>query len=118
MKAIRKLFKKYRGIKSRGIYAVTAGQYLGQFFVFINTETDVYEVLSMPDNIPMKINKKDIEEGLKNNILDYIETLPKNVYEIACAEYVHRVNKLKEGVNESLNRRQQPTSSGTLDQQE
>jgi len=115
MNPLKYLLNKTVGLKTRGLYAVTAGSMQGQFFVFINADGDWYDVLSMPDNIPMKINKSHIDEGLAKGVLDLVEILPKDVYEIACAEYKLRVKKLEESINEPTNRRKQSSSSRTLD---
>lgn len=113
-----KLFNRFKKkqIRPKTLYAVTAGVYIGQFFLFMNhiPKDGMFEVLSMPDMIPMSIDEQSIIEGLQKDILDKIETLPDNVFDLCTAEYNHRL-KLKE-TNDTNTRREQPIAQSTLDE--
>jgi len=98
-----KLFNS-KSIDNRKIYAVTSGIYVGQFFVFISETpiNETYQILSLPDCITMEIKEKDIKEGLNKNILEPIEKLPQEIYDICIAEYAHR-RQLSEKTNNIKN---------------
>lgn len=111
-------------IKKRQMYAVTAGQYLGNFLVFTdnNPNNDSYVVIVLPDLIETYIPVKDVEEGLKHNILDFVKKLSRGVYkelidqiEIRKKQMIQQQEKV---LNEYYNRREQLTTSDVLDSEE
>jgi hypothetical protein len=61
----------------------------------------------LPYNDAITINKTEFESGLEKKIVDYIEKLPNNVYEICCAQY--NESKAKSNINRL---KQSSTSSG------
>lgn len=103
-----KSFLKKRRL-SRGIYAVRQGTHKGHFFVYISTVEDKHNFLVLPYNTTESVNVKEFEEGVDKKIVDYIEKLPKNVYEICCAQY----NESK--AKDDINRLKQSTASSSVD---
>jgi hypothetical protein len=91
----------------RKIFAVRQGTYKGNFLVYINNHDDQYNFLMLPHNEAITIEKTEFESGLDKKIVDYIEKLPNNVYEICCAQY--NESKAKENINRL---KQSATSSG------
>ena len=94
MKALKKLYTGIRDVlandkpKQRVVYAVTKGDYLGEFLVYVE-ETDLtYCFLSLPDMHIRDIPKSDTASGLQEGILDKVETLPRDVFSICHAQYV------------------------------
>lgn len=76
--------------KDRVLYAVTAGDYIGKFIVFINKTDTHYEVMAIggKDSFELlTIPIKDVEEGLKLGILDKVRKVPKDLYKLCCMEY-------------------------------
>lgn len=69
------------------IYAVRHGTYKGNFIVYINSIGEDYNFLVLPFNDVLTITKKEFEDGIREKIVDIIERLPHNVYEICCAQY-------------------------------
>ena len=88
------LFKS--GIKPQGMYAVTRGQHMGQFYVFIDhnpkAEDKYFKVLQIPDNIALYIKKEDIDLGIKYKVLDRVSTLSDKVYTQCVAEFHDKNN--------------------------
>ncbi len=79
--------------KRRVVYAVTKGDYIGEFLVYVEEIESVYCFLSLPDMHVRDIPKSDIVSGLQEGILDEVETLPRDVFSICHAQYVEsRIN--------------------------
>ena len=91
MMALTKLFdgiKKYLAKpKHRSVYAVIEGQYLGEFFVFMESRAGSHAFLSLPD---MKLREMPVDSfkyALDCNILDRQRPLPRDTYEVCRAQY-------------------------------
>lgn len=86
-----KLFKKE--IKRGDVYAVQAGDFVGQFFNFIKKDGGEYVFLSTP---LMEIRKVPVEKfdfAKENGIIEYVETLPKHIRKVIQAEYDYQSKK-------------------------
>lgn len=81
----------------RRIYAIRDGSYKGNFFVYVGQDEDNYNFLSLPENEPVRVTKDEFNKGVREKIVDYIEKLPHNVYEICCAQY--NESKAKQNIN-------------------
>ena len=114
--------KRYSPVE-RALYACTAGDYVGKFFVFINKIPDggQYKALTFPEMMLLYINEEDVKEGMEKKILDLVQILPKDVFETCLKEYDHRKNmstkKEEEKFNELDHRWKQLTAQSTLDKQ-
>ena len=93
----------------RKIFAVREGSYKGNFFVFISEDQDNYNFLILPENNVTSVKKKQFKQGVDKKIVDYIEKIPHNVYEICCAQY----NESK--AKQNINRLKQSTAPGGVD---
>lgn len=107
MNIIRKYLNKDK--HARKIYAVREGTLKGNFIVYISTTENSLNFLVLPDNDVMSITEKEFEQGVQNKIVDYIEKLPHNVYEICCAQY----NESK--ARNNINRLKQSTTQDSVD---
>ena len=96
----------------RCIYAVREGTYKGNFIVYINTNGEDYNLLMLPFNEPLTMSQNEFNSGIENKIVDYIEKLPHNVYQICCAQY----NESK--AKDNINRLKQSTASSSMDNRE
>ena len=94
---------------ARKIFAIREGSYKGNFFVYISKNNDMLNFLCLPENEPVEMSQQQFDEGIKKKIVDYIEKLPHNVYEICCAQY----NESK--AKQNINRLKQPTTSSSMD---
>ena len=74
--------------------------------MYISESEDTYNFLTLPENEPLNIPKSEFNQGIDNKIVDYIEKLPHNVYEICCAQYNESkarsdINRLKQSATQS-----------------
>lgn len=92
------LKKLYNGIKStlasnvpkrRAVYAVTGGDYLGEFLIYVEEQDNMYCFLSLPKMKVREISKADIASGLDSKVLDKVETLPKDVFLLCYEQYTY-----------------------------
>jgi len=76
----------------QNMYFITKGDRVGQFLILIdyNSKTKIYSVLGLPESEVMYITKDNIEKGIQNNILDFVETVPKDVYIECKNEFKYR----------------------------
>lgn len=72
----------------REIFCVNHGKFTGAHFVFINRTRKGYNFLSLPEQVNMFVSKQDFEHGIKNKILESIEILPDNVYQICEMQFL------------------------------
>lgn len=77
------------------MYFVKHGEKLGQFLILISFDQDkkIYSVLGLPDSDPLYISEKDIESGISNKILEYIQTMPKDILNDCRKEFEYRSQK-------------------------
>jgi hypothetical protein len=71
----------------RGIYAVNAGDYAGEFFVFMDVIEGRYNFLSLPKNECRHVPEDAFNRGVKQRIITFIQSLPNNVFEICKAQF-------------------------------
>ena len=111
-------------IKKRDMYAVVAGQYGGDFIVFTQDKpiNGIYNTIVLPDFITRDIKVEDVENGIKIKVLDKVERLKTNVFDLILAETSHRkkleLEKQIRTLNEYNDRREQFTSQDVLDCEE
>lgn len=80
-------------IKKGDLYAVQAGDFVGQFFNFIKKDGDDYVFLSTPLMEIQRVPKEKFDFATENGIIEYIENLPKNIFSVIQAEYEHQSKK-------------------------
>lgn len=81
----------------RNIYAVSEGSYKGEFFVYINKDDNNYYFLSLPHNNTVIVPLDEFNTGLDKKVIQFLEKIPKNVYEICKAQY--NESKSKDNIN-------------------
>ena len=76
----------------KNIYFVKFGDRTGQFLIFIdfNKETKMYSALGLPESEPVYISQNDVEKAITHKVLDYVETLPEDVFEGCKSEFKYR----------------------------
>ena len=81
-------------IKAGNIFACHHGQWAGQMFCYIcqDKKEQTYNFLRMPDMITTKIPQKDFDDGLKNDIIKYVEKVPRYVFKVIEAQYKKNEN--------------------------
>lgn len=78
------------------LYAVTTGTYVGEMYVMVEQNSECCGVLLLPKNTNKQIPNVKIEFGLKHGIIELVQKLPSEIYEVIVAQY----NKNK---NENIN---------------
>jgi hypothetical protein len=68
----------------RGVYAFTKHR-RGDFILFIKEDSDVLEFMQLPDRYQICLTKKEFSEGLSTKLLDFVEQIPEEVFEVAAA---------------------------------
>ena len=78
--------------KNKNLFAIHHGDYASQLFAFIKKEEQTYNFLSMPDMKNISVPSKDIDEGLKNDIIKFCNKCPDEVFEVIQAQYKKNEN--------------------------
>jgi hypothetical protein len=80
------LFKKNK-IKKGDVYAVQTGDYVGEMLIFIDDDEEFYMFLSSPKMINREIPKDKFDFGKENEIIEYVETLPRNIFKVVEKQF-------------------------------
>ncbi len=76
--------KKHKQPLPRGVYAFTKHR-RGDFILFIKEDSEVLEFMQLPDRYQICLTKKEFSEGLTTKLLDFVEQIPEEVFEVAAA---------------------------------
>jgi len=68
----------------RAVYAFTKHR-RGDFILFIKEDSNVLEFMQLPDRYQIMLTKKEFNEGLVSKLLDFVEQIPEDVFEVAAA---------------------------------
>ena len=71
----------------REVYAVQAGDYAGQLFTVVDPKADFIGCLSLPVMENIKVPIESFENGRNNDIIKFVEKLPRKVYSVVEAQY-------------------------------
>ena len=71
----------------REVYAVQSGDYAGQLFTVVEPKTDFIGCLSLPVMENIKVPIESFENGRNNDIIKFVEKLPRKVYSVVEAQY-------------------------------
>lgn len=78
-------------LKSRGMYAIKYGEYMGGFFVYImeeSTPNNIAFILMPSPTKAIYIPKGDVLFDLKNGNIELINRLPCEIYDICRANFI------------------------------
>jgi hypothetical protein len=70
--------------KERGVYAFTKHR-RGDFILFIKEDKDILEFMQLPDRYQFFLTKTEFTEGITTKLLDFVEQVPEEVFEVAAA---------------------------------
>lgn len=70
------------------VYACTTGDYLGEFFVYIESDETHHMFLSLPKMKERRVPYDKFTHALQNNILERVEKLPSEVANVCEAQYI------------------------------
>ena len=76
--------KKLQKPQQRGVYAFTKHR-RGDFLLFIKEESEVLEFMQLPDRYQVCLTKEEFHEGVTTKLLDFVEQIPEDVFEVASA---------------------------------
>jgi hypothetical protein len=76
--------KKHKLPLPRGVYAFTKHR-RGDFVLFIKEDSEVLEFMQLPDRYQICLTKEEFSEGLSTKLLDFVEQIPEEVFEVAAA---------------------------------
>lgn len=68
----------------RGVYAFTKHR-RGDFLLFIKEDSEVLEFMQLPDRYQVCLTKQEFHEGVTTKLLDFVEQIPEDVFEVASA---------------------------------
>ena len=74
------------------VYAVHHGDYAGQLFALVNKNKNAYNFLSMPEMKNIEVSKEDFDDGFEKEIIQFVEKLPKHVFDVIKAQYEKNSN--------------------------
>lgn len=87
-----KIFDKK--IKKGDVYAVQTGDYVGEMLIFVDDDPEFYMFLSTPKMVNREIPKDKFDIGKQNEIIEYVETLPKDVFKVVKKQFEANRDKL------------------------
>lgn len=79
--------KNIKKPKKRFLYAVKHGDHAGKFLAYIMSNDKHHLFLSVPGNDKLEVPIVDFENGVDNKIVEYVETIPRNVFKVIEAQY-------------------------------
>jgi len=85
----------------REVYAVQTGDYVGQMFTIVEHSKDFIGCLALPLMENIKVPIESFENGRNNDIIKFVEKLPRKVYSVIEAQY--KKNENTDNRREQLN---------------
>ena len=74
------------------MYAVTAGDYSGQYILPVEQNKSAVTCLTLPDQSIIQVPIDDYTLGVKNKLLDKVADLEEEVYNYLYEVYKHESN--------------------------
>jgi hypothetical protein len=85
----------------REIYAVETGDYVGKMFAVVDLKKDTVGCLILPHMENIDVPIESFDNGRNNDIIKFVEKLPKDVYSVVEAQY--KKNENSDNRREQLN---------------
>lgn len=80
-------FFKKEHPRTKTVYAVTGGKYLGELLVFMEERDSAYFFLTLPEMTIREVPIDKFKFGLTEKIIDIVQKIPSNVYNVCKAQY-------------------------------
>lgn len=95
-KVLSKILKRSNKVipKSKEVYAVVTGAYVGEMLVYCTKDQENYFFLSIPKNINRVIPIDKFKFAIDNKIAEFVDVLPKKVYNICLKQFEYNKSKL------------------------
>jgi hypothetical protein len=74
------------------LFAVQAGDYVGQMFIVVEVTDQNVGCLSVPDMKNVKVPKDKFDFGRNHGIIEYVEDVPEPVFQVSEAQYAKNEN--------------------------
>jgi len=68
-------------------YAVQGGDYVGEIFIYVRRTSSTYDFLSIPKMENRYVNDDMLRLGLDENLLDFVEKIPNDVFSVVKAQF-------------------------------
>lgn len=91
-----KLFKKF--LRLGNTYACVTGDHVGKILIFVEKNSDSYGFLTIPNMQNLWVPKEKFDFGLDDDIIDYIERVPKDVRTVAIAQFKKNAEEFRSPV--------------------
>lgn len=85
--------------KPRASYGIPTGVYRGEIFCYIESIGNTHCFLSLPKMEVREVPEDKFEFGIANNIIEYIDELPKDVFTVVRAQYLKNRSNVKNASN-------------------
>lgn len=84
--------KKVVKLKERALYACTAGERIGNFYLPYHTDPITLDTtfIILPDFESVKLSQSTITLGLSSGVLDLVEVFKPKIYDHICKEFEGR----------------------------
>ena len=76
----------------RDIYAVETGDYVGKMFAVVEPKKDTVGCLILPQMENVDVPVESFDNGRNNDIIKYVEKLPRRVFKVSAAQYFKNEN--------------------------
>lgn len=77
--------KKLKEPKERGVYAFTKHR-RGDFILFVGQDGEgVFKFMQLPDRYKVILTQEEFTEGVTTKLLDLVEQIPQDVFDVAVA---------------------------------
>jgi hypothetical protein len=80
-----KLLKK-ESLKGGDVYAVQAGDYVGELWIYMESDEDTHYFLA-PNRVNREIPKEKFDFGKEHDIIEFVETTPRNIFKVLKEQY-------------------------------
>jgi hypothetical protein len=84
----RVIFKKY---SPGAIFAFKKGIMIGKMIVFVVDQKLDKDFLIIPDLMSYSIEKNEFKNYIETGLLDFVENLPNDVFEVVKAQYLKNI---------------------------
>lgn len=80
------------------IYCVQSGERAGEFLLFLDYDEDrkVHSVLTLPECDPIFVSNIEYDRYMESDLLDFVETLPKDIVDECKLEFNLRKSQIKQ----------------------
>ncbi len=79
--------KQQSEVEQGAAYGVSAGRYVGEFFILMEQDSKTITFLSLPDMKIREITVAQFKTGVDNKIIEFQEVLPDDIKQVCIEQY-------------------------------